>query len=79
MIEPLQDLPDDVLGFRFSGSISRDEYVDVLLPALNAALEQEHRIRLLLLIEDDFGWFEPGAFWEDLKFGVGSGMVHHKA
>jgi hypothetical protein len=78
MIEPLPDLPDGVLGFRFSGAISRDEYVDVLLPAMTEALDLGHRIRLLLVIEDDFGWFEPGAFWEDLKFGVGSGTVHRR-
>jgi hypothetical protein len=79
MIELLADVPDGVLGFRFAGSISRDEYLNVLLPPMKAALEEKRGVRLLLVIEDDFGWFEPGAFWEDLKFGLGPAMSHHQA
>src|SRR5688500_17915503 len=26
-----------------------------------------------------FGWFQPGAFWEDLKFGIGPGIAHHSS
>jgi hypothetical protein len=79
MIEPLPDLPDGTLGFRFSGPVSREEYVSILLPPMQAALSGERGLRLLLVIEEDFGWFEPGAFWEDLKFGVGPARAHHKA
>ncbi|MEU7904356.1 STAS/SEC14 domain-containing protein [Actinoplanes sp. NPDC049118] len=79
MIELLPDLPDGTLGFRFSGPVSRDEYVNVLLPPMTAAIEGGRGVRLLLVVEEDFGWFEPGAFWEDLKFGVGPARSHHKA
>ena len=34
MIELLEQLPDDVLGFRFSGHVTRDEYMQTLLPIL---------------------------------------------
>ena len=78
MIDVLSDLPNDAVGFRFSGPISRDEYVDILLPPMKAALEKGE-VRLLFVIEDDFHWFQPGAFWEDLKFGLGPALTHHKA
>ncbi|MEU4690329.1 STAS/SEC14 domain-containing protein [Actinoplanes sp. NPDC023714] len=77
MIEQLDGLPAGALGFRFGGAVSREEYNDVFLPPTKAALDEGRRIRLLLLIEDDFGWFQPGAFWEDLKFGLGSAVGHH--
>ena len=79
MIEELSELPDGVLGFRLSGPVSREDYVIVLLPPMKAGLEGGHAVRLALVIEDDFGWFEPGAFWEDLKFGTGPAIAHHKA
>ncbi|MEU4216600.1 STAS/SEC14 domain-containing protein [Actinoplanes sp. NPDC026623] len=79
MIELLTDLPDGTLGFRLSGPVSRDEYVKILLPPMKAAIEGGRGVRLLLVVGDDFGWFEPGAFWEDLKFGLGPGIAHHKA
>jgi hypothetical protein len=69
MIEPLPDLLGGVIGFKFSGPVSRAEYVDVLLPDMQRALEAGG-VRLAILIDDDFGWFNAGAFWEDLKFGL---------
>src|SRR5262245_26342470 len=77
MIEALPDLPPGLLGFRFAGSVTRDDYTEVFLPPTKAALDQGRKIRLVLVIDDDFGWFQPGAFWEDLKFGLGSGVSHH--
>jgi hypothetical protein len=79
MIELLPDLPESVVGFRFSGPVTREEYVDVLRPPLEERLSRGERIRLLVVIDEDFGWFKPGAFWEDLKFGAGTGVPHHAA
>ncbi len=36
MIEPLPGFPVGVLGFRFSGHVSRDEYSQVLARALRS-------------------------------------------
>ncbi|XVU29019.1 STAS/SEC14 domain-containing protein [Actinoplanes sp. CA-054009] len=74
MIEALSGLPEGVLGFRLSGPVSREEYVGVFLPPMRQALDAGVEMRLMLVVGDDFSWFEPGAAWEDLKFGVG----HHK-
>jgi hypothetical protein len=40
MIEPLPGLPVGVLGFRFSGHVSRDEYSQALAPALKERIER---------------------------------------
>ncbi|MBW6438909.1 STAS/SEC14 domain-containing protein [Actinoplanes hulinensis] len=77
MIEVLPDLPETVLGFRFAGSVTREEYRTVFLPRTRAALGEGWRIRLLVVVDDDCGWFQPGAFWEDLKFGLGTALRHH--
>ena len=77
MIKVLPGLPEGVLGFRFSGPVSRDEYLSVFLPPTKAELDSGRKVRLALVIDDDFGWFEPGALWEDLKFGLGPGIAHH--
>jgi hypothetical protein len=45
MIEPLSDLPDGVIGFRFSGHVSKDEYRSVLLPALKEHIDRGDKIR----------------------------------
>ena len=76
MIEPLSDLPDGVVGFRFSGHVSKDEYRSVLLPALKGRLDKGDKVRLAVVIDDDFDRFEAGALWEDMRFGLGSGITH---
>ena len=76
MIEPLSDLPDGVIGFRFSGHVSKDEYRSVLLPLLEEHIDSGDKIRLAVLIDNDFDRFEAGALWEDMKFGFGSGLTH---
>ncbi len=79
MIEPIDDLPEGVFGFRFSGHVGRDEYRQVLLPAFQEHLKDGGKIRLAIVIDADFDRFEAGAMWEDLKFGLGSGIAHHSA
>ena len=79
MIEPLADLPDGVIGFRFSGHIGRDEYRKVLRPALMERVDSGGKIRLAIAIDAEFDRFEAGAVWEDLKFGFGPGLAHRSA
>jgi hypothetical protein len=76
MIDSLTDLPQDVIGFRFSGHVKREEYQRVLLPPMQERLNNGDKIRLLIVIDNDFDRFEAGAMWEDLKFGFGSGVRH---
>lgn len=76
MIEPLPNMPGDVLGFRFSGHVTKDDYDQVLAPALLQRIGDGGKIRLAIVIDDNFDRFESGAMWEDLKFGVGSTVTH---
>jgi hypothetical protein len=79
VIEALDGLADGVLGFRFSGHVSGDEYTTTLLPPLKDAIDRKAKIRLAVVIDDDFDRFEAGAMWDDMKFGLGSGLAHLSA
>jgi hypothetical protein len=71
MLEKIADLPDSVVGFKASGEITGDDYRNVLIPAVNTALEAGHRLRFLYVLGDDVTGFSPGAAWQDTKLGVG--------
>jgi SpoIIAA-like len=77
VIERLKGMPPGTLGFRASGEIESEDYDDVLVPALRAALESGG-LRTLYLIED-LDEIEPGALWADSKLGVDLGIRHHSA
>lgn len=77
MIEPLEVVPDGVIGLRSSGQLTRGDYVDVLEPAIEAAVETGE-IRLLFVLED-FGGAEAGAWIEDAKTGANALFKHRSA
>jgi hypothetical protein len=70
MIETLSGLPDNVVAFRASGHVSRQDYETVLIPAVETALRQHPSLRLYYQLDSDFESLGPGAMWEDFKVGV---------
>jgi hypothetical protein len=68
MVERLEDVPPGVIGIRASGKLTRDDYREVLEPALNEATATgEARV---LFVLPDFEGLEPGAWIEDVKTGL---------
>ena len=78
MIERLADMPAGTVGFRVAGEVDRDDYRNVLVPDLHAALESGEKLRTLYLIED-LDEIEPKALWDDAKLGFDLGVRHHDA
>ena len=68
MLSPLTDLPAGVVGFEASGKLEEKDYVDVLMPALQAAAAAGE-VRVVIVMPK-FEGLTPGAFWQDLKMGV---------
>ena len=46
MIEIIEDLPDNVVGILAKGEVTRKDYLDVLIPAIDAALKRNAKLRL---------------------------------
>jgi SpoIIAA-like len=78
MIERLDDMLPGTIGFRATGHVTRDDYRDVLEPALRQAAEAGE-VRLVYAVGPDYEEMEPGALWEDAKTGAALGMGHHSA
>lgn len=71
MLELLHDLPDAIVGVRASGEVTAEDYRTVLIPAVQAALEGDRKVRFLYVLGDDVTGFSAGAAWQDTKLGVG--------
>ena len=79
MIEALPDLPPGAIGFRISGRLSREDYTDVLIPPVRAAVDRGEKLRLLVLLDEEFHGLQAGAVWEDIKAALDLGVRHHSA
>jgi hypothetical protein len=59
---------EGVLGFEVQGELHADDYRRVLLPAIEAAIQQGQKVRIALVTDVDwmiqltalFGWMTPG-------------------
>lgn len=70
MIEIVKALPANVVGVVAKGRVTRRDYLDVLIPAVEEALKGNAKIRLYYELGDEFTGIDLGAEWEDLKIGV---------
>lgn len=77
MIERIENMPPGTTGLRASGKLSKDDYRDVLEPALNEAVASGE-LRLVFALTD-FDGLEPGAWVEDAKTGLRVWVRDHAA
>ncbi len=47
MVEVVPDMPEGTLGFRAAGPLTAEDYREVLVPALKAAVDSGNGVRLL--------------------------------
>lgn len=69
MIEALTGFPEDVAAFACRGHVTKADYESVLIPGVEKRLESNDKVRIYYEIDPDFEGFDPGAIWDDTKFG----------
>ncbi len=70
MIRLLRDMPPGVVGLEAVDDVEREDYENVILPAIDAAIAEHGKVRLVYVLGPEFDDYEGGAVWEDLKLGV---------
>ncbi len=70
MMEIIADLPDDTVGIASKGRITEEDYKKIIIPAIEQALENHDKIKMLFNLSDMEGGMELTAMWEDFTFGV---------
>lgn len=75
MIETLP-APEYVAAFRIAGTLRREDY-DILIPAIEAKLEQHEHIAVVADMSD-FDHMTAGALWRDLAYAVSKLGDYHR-
>jgi len=70
MIRVMDRMPIGTIGFEATGKVTKQDYEDVLVPAVTAAVEQGD-VRLLYVLGEDFESYSPGAMWSDTRLWAG--------
>jgi hypothetical protein len=70
MIRLLGDMPAGVLGLEAVDDVEKEDYQKVILPAVEKAIDEHGKVRLVYVLGSEFDDYEGGAVWEDLRLGA---------
>ncbi len=70
MIEQMKELPANVIGFRATGKITKEEFDTVLIPAVDKVADTTGEINYLFVLETDVSNMSAGAWYDDMKVGL---------
>ena len=63
-------MPPGVLGFEAVDDVEKEDYENVLVPAVEAAVAEHGKVRLVYVLGHEFDDYEGEAVWEDAKLGA---------
>ena len=63
-------MPAGVLGLEAIDDVEKEDYESVIVPAIEKAIAEHGKIRLVYVLGHDFDDYEGEAVWEDLKLGM---------
>ncbi len=70
MIEIIEGLSGKVVGLVAKGRVTRKDYLEVVIPALEKSLKRSAKVRLYYELGSQFTGIDLGAELEDLKIGI---------
>ena len=70
MLTIMHDLPHNVVGIRASGAVTKQDFDEVLKPALEELRNRTGKINYLLLLETSVSNFTLGAWVDDIVLGL---------
>jgi len=63
-------VPDEVVVLTAKGTVTGEDYENVLVPAIEERLKRHQKIGMLYHLGPDFTGFTAGAMWDDAKAGA---------
>jgi len=70
MIELIKDIPDYVAGFTAIGTVTKDDYTNIVFPQLERVIAKHGHIHFLLVLDTSAGNFTAGAWMSDALAGL---------
>ena len=69
MIEQIKNLPDNMVGFRASGEVTKEDF-DIVHKKVEQLVDRTGKLNYMLFLDTPPSEFTMGAWWEDALLGV---------
>jgi hypothetical protein len=66
----MKDVPSNVVGVRAVGQVSKDDFEQTLIPAIDEVVRLYKEINFLMVLETDISNFTYGAWMQDAKMSL---------
>jgi len=70
MIEHLQNLPLNIVGFKAVGEITDKDFTETVMPKVKALIGKTNKLNYLLILETSLKNFTIGAWIKDAMMGI---------
>jgi len=70
MIQQLDNMPDNMIGFRALGEVCKDDFTHTVIPCVEQQIEKTGKLNYLLLLDTSIKDFSAGAWWQDAMMGI---------
>ncbi len=70
MIKQIQGLPNNILWFEATETVTGEDYETVLIPAVEAKLKEYPKVRMIYQLGSGFSGYSMEAMWDDTKIGL---------
>jgi predicted xylose isomerase-like sugar epimerase len=77
MVEIIAGTPVNVVAVSAIGKVTGEDYEKILIPALEAALAANDKVRILYHFGPEYTGFMPAAAWDDTRIGL-KHMTHYE-
>lgn len=74
----MNDVPDNVAGFRATDKVTKADYENVVIPKIDEHVKQQGKINFMLVLDTKLSNFSLGAILEDLGVGLKHFSKWHK-
>ncbi|WP_118952159.1 SpoIIAA family protein [Taibaiella helva] len=70
MIERLMNLPSNVVDFRATGNVTREDFEQVVMPEVERLIKKTGKLNYLLILDTPLKEFTFGAWMQDVLLGI---------
>jgi len=70
MITQIKDVPSNMVAFRASGEVTKDDFENVVFPAVDDVVKKTGELNYVLVLETEIKNFTLGAWLKDALLGI---------
>jgi hypothetical protein len=70
MIEKMGNLPQNMVGFRATGLVTKEDFERIVIPEVENIVRQTGKLNYMLVLDTNVKDFTPGAWMQDALLGL---------